>query len=582
METHCFTARDSLGNTYEFEKQPTDCGILLTLQKEKIKEVSNIFALGDFTKAHAGDEGYYVLPRNIQQIADILTEFEEREDCFYKQTLPIMSVFGMKKKNMCCLIRVARDYNISFAVSVRGGEYTGEVVFEIEEDYIAPQQKGPASDIKIELVFLDAQADYNDMAKAERELRLRRGEITPLWEKCKREAVAYACQYPLIRIRQGWKQSPSPIKHQTPETEPPLQVVCDFKRCREIADECKRQGVTGAEFQLVGWSIGGHDGRFPQLFPVEERLGGMEEYKKTVAHIKALGYRISTHTNLQDAYEIAENFSYDDLAKDRDGSHYIVGDFCSGIAYYLCETVQAKNSRTYYPALAALGENGLHFTDVMSITIPHACHHPSHPLTFKQACDLRLQSMHEQRELFGAFSSEGCFDYTMKDLDYGLYVCFGDAFGHSNTPIISKSIRFWEVTYHGTLLYNPESGTINYAIKTPEDHLRFVMSGGRPSFYFYSKFRTGGETNWMGEEDLTCGTEEELRSSVAAIRAAQDEYETLQHLQQEYIDRYDILDNGIEKVTYANGTCLIGNFNHTEIVFEGETIKPFSYLLRQK
>ena len=30
-----------------------------------------------------------------------------------------------------------------------------------------------------------------------------------------------------------------------------------------IADELKRQGVEGAELQLVGWNRSGHDGRFP-------------------------------------------------------------------------------------------------------------------------------------------------------------------------------------------------------------------------------------------------------------------------------------------------------------------------------
>ena len=52
-----------------------------------------------------------------------------------------------------------------------------------------------------------------------------------------------------------------------------MRAACTFRRVRELADECKAQGLEGAEFQLVGWNLRGHDGRWPQAFPVEEALG---------------------------------------------------------------------------------------------------------------------------------------------------------------------------------------------------------------------------------------------------------------------------------------------------------------------
>ena len=51
--------------------------------------------------------------------------------------------------------------------------------------------------------------------------------------------------------------------------------------------------------------------------------------------------------------------------------------------------------------------------------------------------------------------------------------------------------------------------------------------------YFYSSFIAPEsgilesiETNWMGSEQLTCVTDEELKLSVAAIKRASDEYLT--------------------------------------------------------
>lgn len=581
MENYHFKAHDGLGNEYEFEQEQTEFGVLLTLKKENIKAKSNIYALGEFTSAKTGEEGFFVIPRNLGLISDVMTRFTEREDCSYQLTLPIMSFAGVKTKNYTCLMRVYRDYDISFRVTIKSGTYSLEVMFNLEDEYVDPLSGEVPEDIRIELVFLDKNADHNDIARREREVRLSRGEIEPLSEKCKRPAVEYARKYPLVRIRQGWKKSPSPVKHQTPENEPPLHVACDFKRCREIADECKRQGVEGVELQLVGWSIGGHDGRFPQVFPVEERLGGEEEYLKTVEHVKSLGYRISTHTNLQDAYEIAENFSFDELAEDKNGKNYLVGDFCSGYAYYLCDKVQMQNAEKYYPRLAAMGENGLHFTDVISITFPHSCHNPKHPLTYKQGIELRKKIMRYHKELFGAFSSEGCVDYALKDIDYGLYLCFGDSFGHNEVPVLSEYVHAWEVAYHGIVLYNPMSATVNYPVKTPADRLRLILSGGKPSLYYYSRFRTG-EPNWMGEIDLTCDTEEELRSSVALIKSALTDYEPLRKLQCTYMDRYDALSAGLERATYANGTVIVGNFSDVEAVYEGVTIAPYDYIMLEK
>ena len=53
----------------------------------------------------------------------------------------------------------------------------------------------------------------------------------------------------------------------------------------------------------------------------------------------------------------------------------------------------------------------------------------------------------------------------------------------------------------------PSMMGLQIALLAPER----VMRGGKATMYFYSKFRTGGEKNWMGENDLTCENDEALR-----------------------------------------------------------------------
>ena len=105
------------------------------------------------------------------------------------------------------------------------------------------------------------------------------------------------------------------------------------------------------------------------------------------------------------------------------------------------------------------------------------------------------------------------------------------------------------------------------------------MRGGKPSIYYYSKFCTGTKVNWMGETDFTCDNDEDMTRSVSLVKSALDEYEPIRHLQFEFMDRYDILGDGLEMATYSDGTRLVGNFSGTAKEYEHTQIAPYGYVL---
>ena len=563
-----YKAVDETGKEYVFETERKGKSLFLTLRKELFANAKQLWALKDFSEAHVGDEGYYLVPRAISMMGDIRTFFREREDKTYLYGSTIMSMYALKLPHLSALIRIERNYKYAFEISVKNGVYHVALWFDfnfIEKDPVY-------DDIRIEIIDLPLDATLGDFAKTERETRLSRGEIRTLREKCESDAVEYARKYPSIRIRMGWKPSPSPVHHQTLENEPDMFVACSFERVSEIADELKRQGVEGAELQLVGWNQSGHDGRFPQLFPADSRLGGNEGLKKTIAHVKSLGYRISLHTNLIDAYEIADTFTWDDICVKRDGTYKQWGHYCGGYAYRVCLEKQLKNNRRDLPSVASLGLNGLHFIDVISIVVPDSCYAKEHPCYTKEGIKLAQTIIKESRELMGAFSSEGTMDFTLKDLDYGLYVSFGDGFGQSTVPFADELLPFFELTYHGILLYNPISPTVNYPIKQNRDRIIYHLRGGKPSFYFYSKFRTGGAKNWMGEVDLTAESDEKLAESVSHIAKSAKEYLAHADRQLVFMKEYETFGNGIEVATYEDGCRVVGNFSETDATYDGYTV----------
>lgn len=568
-----FRAVDENGKSYYFDTLLRKDSLLLTLKKQTIEGVDKLWLLPDLGTARAGDEGCFILPRNISMVGDIQIFFTEREDTSYTYDKPILSAYGIKRPGLCAYLRIERNYQYGFEAKCEGGVYTATPVFDFTK------HDAVYDDIRIELYLMGEDADYNDMARLEREVRLSRGEITTLREKCARPAVEYARRYPLIRIRMGWKPSPATDLHQKVETEPDMFVACDFARVRAIADELKRQGVEGAELQLVGWNQSGHDGRFPQLFPADPRLGGTEGLIETIDYVKSLGYRISTHTNTIDAYEIADSFTWDDIVVKRDGEYQLAGPYSGGQAYHVCLPKQLKNTKRDLPELAALGEDGLHFTDVVSIVIPDDCHSPDHPSTTANGILYANEIIRYTQTLFEGFSSEGCMDFALPQLDFGLYVTFGNGFGVKQVPICDRFLPFFEIAYHGILLYNPMSTTVNYPIKDKNERLTLYLRGGKPAMYYYSKFRTGGAKNWMGETDLICDTEEELRESVARIKCAAEEYATLADRQFVYIDRYEIVGNGIEVAHYEDGIRVVGNLAQTAQTYDGRTLEAGELLV---
>lgn len=574
MDKNLFYAVDEQGKEYPFTVLEVDGRLHLTLKKETFWRAKQLRLLPALGRAMAGDEGYWILPRNIGMLGEIQTLFRPRADVTFSYESPVMSWYGIKKAGLCCVVRVERNYHYRYEGVVKDNVYTVCPLFDFTvHDKVY-------DDIRLEIIPLEESADYNDMARAERTLRLSRDELVPLTEKCRRPAVEYARKYPVVRIRMGWKQSPSPVWYQTEENEPPMHVACDFARVRDLADELKRQGVEGVELQLVGWQRGGHDGRYPQLFPAEPQLGGNEGLRQTIDHVKALGYRISTHTNTIDSYPLADSFTWDDVVVDRDGEYNQTGHHCAGLAFHVCPCKQLKNAMRDLPLLATYGENGLHFTDVISIVEPDDCHAPDHPSSAANGVLYAQQNIRYTKGLFGGFSSEGCMDFALRDLDFGLYVTFGNGAGKNDVPICDNYLPVWEVAYHGTVLYNPISTTVNYTVQSPADRLILVLRGGKAAMYMYSKFRSGvGGINWMGEGDLCCATDEELRWSVGKIREAAEEQARLADLQLVYIKRYDVLGDGLEMVTYENGTRIVGNFSDGEKCFEGKTVGAYDYVV---
>ena len=519
-----------------------------------------------FWDAAAGDDGEYVIP---DLSSCFLTFFKSREDgvhTFVSRPLPIL---GCRKGGTAWLmVMEGMRYDYRIRVRIANGQYRISLVYDLDTVNLY-------EDVRFSLYTLTGKdANYVGIAHLYRRLQVEKRNMRLLKDRAENEPlIEEACGVmPIIRVRMGWKPVPSPVPEQTLETEPPMHVACTFKQVEELMDEMKAQGIEHAELCLVGWNVRGHDGRWPQAFPVEEALGGEEGMRAAIAHARRLGYRMVFHTNTSDAYRIADCWDEDDIIRTKSGKlHQNNEGWSGGNMYRLCpKTALAKHTEPTLARLEEMGSYGFHYIDVLGTVMPRNCFHPDHPATAEE-CARDWNTMFDlSRSHMGGSASEGGFDFTVGHLDYALYTCFHILKGQS--VIADESIPLWQLVYHGYVLSNVSAETINTMVKAPAHRLKAYEYGAVPTVYYYSKFVGGNRSNWMGDDDMLCSTPEEMTDSVRRLKAELDAYAPYAAHQYATIENHRKLASGVYETTYSDGWRVYVNYNETD--YHGEADVP--------
>ena len=444
------------------------------------------------------------------------------------------------------------------------------------------QEPRLADDLTVEYHFLPAaEATWLGVGKRYRQHNFARRGSRPLRERAAASpGLAYSAQALEVRIRLGVKPVPYKITEQTPETEPPMQVFCGFARVRDILDEFHRQGIARAEFCLVGWNRGGHDGRYPQIFPAEPALGGEAELRATIRHGQSLGYQVVAHDCYYGAYRISEDWSEEYLRKKRDGKPEKGGAWGGGRSYNIClARADELFARRDLPRIRALGFQGAHYSDVLSMIGPRPCYDPRHPQTRRQDAEAATRILARARDLFGGVQSEGSLDFAAGALDRLLYVDCDKWAPLAKKPYVDACVPLYETVYHGVLLYNLSTEVVN-SLPGETGYLRNIEYGGTPLAYFYGHFLLDKSKNWLGRRDYRYDDRQGLKQAVAGLRRVFDDLQRLGHLQMEFLEGHRQLADGVFETAYGNGQRVVVNYGERPYSLPaGQTVPPRAYLL---
>ena len=545
------------------------------MSQAELAKIADLKVLPSFGRAKVGEEGYFLSSDGMLTTFKPLSEGARR---LRKISFHPLAMNGYKVGEKC------------YAAIMKGLEFECNHILELVDDaeyqyyyhYNTLKDIKPYENLTIDFYPLEGkEATYAGMARKYRQYLLDTDQMPqPVRERIgENEYLAYASEAPEIRIRLAWKPVPTPEKHQTLENEPEMTVAVTFDQVKEIADELKRQGVEKAELCLVGWNVKGHDGRFPDHFPVEEELGGEAKLRECIKYAQENGYKIVAHTCRTDIYEISKDWNNGyDASRKADGSlveRYPIG---GGMMYDLCyKQSYEKYYKEQEPKVAELGFRGLEYIDVLGIIYPHECHNPEHPVNRKEAAAYANKMLDDLRPMFGGSASEGGVYYVAKSLDYALYASI-NMNRKAKYAMIDEYVPVWHIVFNGYILNNAGAQTVNYTIKEPCWALRSIEYASRPIFYFYSAYRGKG-SNWMGENDLTMVNKADLERSVAAIKRGYDEFKTLQHLQLCHLDDNYELAEGVKCSHYSDGTRVVVNYTKEPYIYEGQEVAPENYIV---
>lgn len=425
---------------------------------------------------------------------------------------------------------------------------------------------------ELSLSYYELRGGFEAIAACYRDYMLRTYSIPTLAEKAATNpALEYATRAIPMRCRMSVKPLPVQILEQTPETQPPVNVFLTFANIRAILRECARQQAGPVDCNLVGWNFGGHDGAFPQIFPIEPLVGGEDEMLKTIACAKELGIPIGVHDNYLDSYTVANTFSWRRLFRRQDMRPHLCGKFGGGQSFQVCPRCALENAHRNFRDLKHLGLNGTYYVDELSLFGVKRCFDPEHPCTRRENAYLWMKLLQDGQDIYGVSMSEGAHDWALPGMDRAY--CVDNS---ADLPdYVDEGIPLFQLAYHGVMLYTSFRSSVN-AYPGHDMYLRNIAYGGMPLIYWHCHFNpdTVNVFGWDVSLEYTFGDDEHLRREVARIKAITDDFARLQDARFAFMTAYRQLTPTLTETIYGNGLRCWVNFGQDDVRLEDGTLVP--------
>lgn len=550
--------------------------VRFTYPKEQIADdVASIDVVPDFMTAKKGDEGYWIDARGAYGL------FEQEAGVYENDRAGWMPIFGLKRGDTLWYGQVMGwrcDYH--FRAEAREGRYEAFPRFMVKalRAYYPVYQ-----DIVVDFRRLNGvEANYVGYAKAYRKYQFENAGIKMARDRAKMNPVTdYLLESFVIRISQHCRKQVLKDRtlRMTRQNEQPLLVHMPFLICQDFAQQLHDAGVDKATFLSAGWTSGGYDGRYPDMFPVEPAIGGEAGFRAFAERCNTLGFQMSAEVDYTEMYGPADRFSLDLACRYANGQFPDGGFWPGGLAYNLCtkKALDLGWCQMDFTRLRDVIGPGPLFFDVMSAIEPRRCGHPAHKVTSDDMGAVYSRLFELAQGAMGGAASECGFDLGIRHLDYVNYLWHEIGFWKSNRykGFLSGVFPVWELVYHGVVFYTSDRWLQNHTYgnedcsngafdfgwgiydrkEDPEKALKMVEFGSRPILYTHSF------------------------SDIPSIVKAWREYKPVRHLQKEEMTGHRKVARNVFETTYGDGSRTVVNYGSEAFALGGISVPALGYVL---
>ncbi|MEI6970935.1 MAG: DUF5696 domain-containing protein [bacterium] len=533
------------------------------------RRLMSLDVLPDLMKTKVGDEGFYLLP----DFCGTLVRFKNHapavtRDRIYMQQaewekLNVMNCFGLRHGRQGTLAIVHKGDFFCHAVTEvnQAGDNRIYASFGLRHN---PGEAIKQEDKEVIVRFTEGRNDgYFDLARAYREYLVGERGVSPLKDRTRDNPVlAYSVRAMRTKIFHG-------IKPGSLDGNIPMKVFATFEQSGKILDSMWAAGLKKAVVTLVGWNLGGHDGAFPQRFPVEPSLGGEEGLRRLISKAKGMGYQIVPHDNLTDMYMAVQTYNPEVILRNEDNTPVLGGIWGGGQAAKACPVAYYDRYGPEVTRIKGLGFEGHCYCDAQSNPL-YRCHDPRHPADEEQFAVSQCKLIQAHRVLYGAVAQEFAPAHALPFVDE---ICqhspynIGWPLSHVEQTlrsIIDRVVPFYQLAIHGLVTYQENWVHTYRDVGVRKGLLRAIAVGIRPCMEICFEKKANADYY-----------EDSIRDVAPGYKIA---FEELADTHVEMVEDYEELGPEASRIVYANGTTLTVNWGDTPVGRLG----PVSYRIDRK
>lgn len=426
-----------------------------------------------------------------------------------------------------------------------------------------------AVDRSMRYVFLTgAEANYSGIARTYREYLIKEQGVPTLAQRAKANPdVDRLTRSFISKLTMGFKKYPArnEPEHYSPVADGHCELMVFYtydsamKLCRKLYD----LGIDSAWMNITGFNTEGHDGLYPTIFPIEERFGGEAGFKRFMAFARELGYMASVHVNYRDSYRISPDFSEASLLQGP-GGRFTKGNFWpAGQSHEVCpKAVMNGTIKRDLPRLHELNLTGPFYIDNV-LGVLQSCYAPEHRCNRRQYAEAIREYIAYARKLFGSIANEMVSPDILDLADIAIELPFPRGLADHylcSSPLkrlglACEGVPLNQMVYHGLICY-----CLSYsAFEMKPDYLLHALEAGALPRYDLRDNAPEAHLDTIVEMYNVCCKQ-------------------LGHLQKEFMDSHEKLDDGLYLTVYSNGQKLVVNYTDKIRQWRGHEVLPKSFL----